>query len=122
MFSPFFPPALWQMALSLVVFLAVWWLARRSAWAWQVNLALLLIAATPLVVAFGWRSWFYDTMGRAGYTGLVEPERLVELQLATVFHAMVLSGTMFFLFLVRGLIVLRQRAMAGTLAEGGHEC
>lgn len=122
MFSPFFPPALWQMALWVPVFLVVWWLGRRRPGAWPVNLALLLIAAAPSSIAGGWFLWFCNEMGRAGYTGVVEPGRLVELQLTSLSHAVSLSGTMVFLFLVRGLILLGQKAMAGTLAEDGHEC
>ncbi|PTX99264.1 hypothetical protein DB345_02490 [Spartobacteria bacterium LR76] len=122
MFSPFFPPALWQMALSLAVFLAVWCLGRRRPWTWRVNLALLLIAAMPLAVAVGWFHWYCDTMGRAGYTGPVDPFTIEQIQEGSILRSIFLSSTMGALFFVRGLILLRQKAMAGTLTEDGHEC
>ncbi len=112
MFSPFYPPVLWQMVLSLGVFAAVWWLGRRRPGAWQVQIALLFVAVLPFVIAVGWLSWFSATMGRAGYTGPVAPERLVELQLASIFNAIFLTVTMVVLILIRGLLVMRKRAMA----------
>lgn len=118
MFSPFFPPPFWLMALSLPVFLAVWWLGRHRPWTWRVNLALLMVAAIPLAIAAGWLFWFNHAMSHAGYTDLVDPARLEDLQLASIFYAVVLSGTLFMLFLVRGLILLRRKAMAGRNGGG----
>lgn len=112
MFSPFFPPSFWLMALSLPVFLAVWWLGRRRPRAWHVNLVLLLITSTPFALACGWLFWFGHTMGRAGYTGLVDPARLEDLQLASICYSIVISGALFFLFLVRGMMLIRQKAAA----------
>ena len=118
MFSPFFPPPFWLMALSLPVFLAVWWLGRRRPWTWRVNLALLMVAAIPLAIAAGWFHWYCDTMGRAGYTGPVDPFTIQQLQEGFVLRAIFLSGTMGALFFVRGLILLRRKAMAEAAMTG----
>lgn len=111
MFSPFFPPSFWMMALSLPVFLAVWWVGRHRPWTWRVNLTLLLIAVAPCTIAGGWFLWFCDTMGRAGYTGLVDPYRIKYFHEQSILGALFVSGIMAVLFLFRGITLLRERLL-----------
>lgn len=115
--SPFFPPALWEQSLWVVAFLVVWQLGSRNPFSWRVNAVLLLIAAAPVAVAVGWYLWFLKTLGSSGYTGLVDPYVIEQLQEASVLPAIFLSGAMLALFLVRGLILLRRKA-AGDDAAG----
>lgn len=118
--SPFFPPALWEQSLWLAAFLVVWQLGRRNPFSWRVNAVLLLIAAAPVAVAVGWYLWFLKTLGSSGYTGLVDPYVIEQLQEASVLHAIFLSGAMLVLFLVRGIILIRRKA-AAEAAEAARD-
>ncbi|GAT32414.1 hypothetical protein TSACC_2812 [Terrimicrobium sacchariphilum] len=111
MFSPFFPPSFWMQALWGPVFLVVWWLGRRRPGAWPVNLALLLVAAAPSAIAGGWFLWFCVTMGRAGYTGLVDPHRIEHLHEHSILGAFFVSGLIAFLFVFRGIALLAERLL-----------
>jgi len=104
-------------ALWVPVFLVVWWLGRRRPGAWSVNLALLLVAVAPGAIAGGWFLWFCDTMGRAGYTGPVDPHRIEYFHEQSILGALFVSGLMGVLFFVRGMTLLRRKGAADTAGE-----